>query len=196
MKQQINQDPWKHIVVDDVLPPHLFEAAQEVCKQVKVTGSQKTIFNASWDLFGDLVPNDVSIDSPNSVTKNLYTTMDVDLIEDIYEYMRPMLFDWLDQLGESAEAKYIRMDLQSVGPDYTGGWHVDRADKLLSVVVYLYPEEHKGTLLGKEFDSYDSEVEWKPNRAVVFCGKKNHTWHAFEGNGVAPRHTFIFNIMG
>jgi hypothetical protein len=59
--------------------------------------------------------------------------------------------------------------------------HDEAYDKTASIVVYLYPEHSVGTAFFKtqNRDSFVRELEWKPNRAMIFCGEENVTWHDF-----------------
>ena len=57
--------------------------------------------------------------------------------------------------------------------DYKFPFHDDTPNKLLSGVIYLYPEKNTGTIFSS--DKKDSEkyvVDWKQNRAVFFQEKK------------------------
>jgi hypothetical protein len=59
--------------------------------------------------------------------------------------------------------------------------HDEAYDKTSSLVVYLYPKSSVGTALFTDNtqESFVSELEWKQNRAMLFCGEKNVTWHDF-----------------
>jgi hypothetical protein len=74
--------------------------------------------------------------------------------------------------------------------------HDEVIDKTISIVVYIHPDRGLGTKLyhKKTIDSLHSEVEWKPNRALIFCGQENVTWHDF-GTDERPRATVNFFMM-
>jgi hypothetical protein len=59
--------------------------------------------------------------------------------------------------------------------------HDEAYDKTASIVVYLHPEHSVGTAFfkTKNRESFVKELEWSPNRAMIFCGEKNVTWHDF-----------------
>jgi hypothetical protein len=59
--------------------------------------------------------------------------------------------------------------------------HDEAYDKTSSTVVYLYPESSTGTAMfnTNSRESFVKEIEWKQNRAMIFCGEKDVTWHDF-----------------
>ena len=73
--------------------------------------------------------------------------------------------------------------------------HDDTFDKLLSGVIYLYPEKNVGTIFYNSKGGKDKDVvEWKINRAVFFSRKERETWHSYEADN-NDRVTLIFNLM-
>ena len=74
--------------------------------------------------------------------------------------------------------------------------HDDTFNKLLSGVVYLYPEKNIGTIFYNTKSGKDKNViEWKINRAVFFSRKEMETWHSYEADSANDRITLIFNLM-
>ena len=74
--------------------------------------------------------------------------------------------------------------------------HDDTFDKLLSGVIYLYPEKNVGTIFYNSKSGKDKDVvEWKINRAVFFSRKERETWHSYEADSNNDRVTLIFNLM-
>lgn len=71
--------------------------------------------------------------------------------------------------------------VHSYAPGWWYGVHKDHADKLFSIVIYMFPEEPHKLLkypLGTEIysdlnNSYYGHVEWKLNRAIIFQRSKN-----------------------
>ena len=90
--------------------------------------------------------------------------------------------------------KRFQLDIQAVGvqEESQNFIHVDRHDKLLSIVVYGYPKKHIGTHVGKTRESV-KPLEWKQNRALIFS-QSNDTWHSFSTLGLGPRVTFNINL--
>lgn len=74
--------------------------------------------------------------------------------------------------------------------------HDDTFNKLLSGVIYLYPEKNIGTTFYNSKSGKDKDVvEWKINRAVFFSRKERETWHSYEADSDNDRVTLIFNLM-
>ena len=74
--------------------------------------------------------------------------------------------------------------------------HDDTFNKLLSGVVYLYPENNIGTIFYNTKNGKDKNViEWKINRAVFFSRIERETWHSYEADSASDRITLIFNLM-
>tara|TARA_B110000003_G_scaffold269276_1_gene300067 strand:+ start:236 stop:877 length:642 start_codon:yes stop_codon:yes gene_type:complete len=74
--------------------------------------------------------------------------------------------------------------------------HDDTYNKLLSGVIYLYPEKNIGTIFYNTKNGSDKNViDWKINRAVFFSRKERETWHSYEADNKNDRITLIFNLM-
>ena len=74
--------------------------------------------------------------------------------------------------------------------------HDDTFNKLLSGVVYLYPENNIGTIFYNTKNGKDKNIiEWKINRAVFFSRIERETWHSYEADSTNDRITLIFNLM-
>jgi hypothetical protein len=57
--------------------------------------------------------------------------------------------------------------------------HDEAEHKIMSAVLYLTPKENGGTVLYEPDETYSYDVEWKPNRLFVFCGKTDVTHHSY-----------------
>ena len=74
--------------------------------------------------------------------------------------------------------------------------HDDTPNKLLSGVIYLYPQENTGTLFySDKKGSNEIEIKWKTNRAVFFARKEKETWHAYKSNQNDYRIVLVYNLM-
>ena len=74
--------------------------------------------------------------------------------------------------------------------------HDDTFNKLLSGVVYLYPENNIGTIFYNSKNGKDkNEIQWKINRAVFFSRIEGETWHSYAADSNNDRITLIFNLM-
>ena len=58
--------------------------------------------------------------------------------------------------------------------------HDEAENKVLSAVTYLYPNDGEGTLLYDKDKQFVKQIEWKPNRMMVFAGKTGLTWHSYK----------------
>jgi hypothetical protein len=56
--------------------------------------------------------------------------------------------------------------------------HSEWEKKILSVVVYL-GDVGTGTEIYNIDKSYFGQIKWKPNRAFIFAGKDDVTWHSY-----------------
>ena len=79
--------------------------------------------------------------------------------------------------------------------DYKFPFHDDTPNKLLSGVIYLYPEKNVGTIFSSDKKSSEKYVvDWKQNRAVFFSRKERKTWHAYKGDGINNRVVLVYNL--
>lgn len=65
----------------------------------------------------------------------------------------------------------------STPPNFTHKIHDEAEFKIMSAVVYIGPKQSHGTTfyLEEQF-----EIQWKPNRLMVFCGETDVTWHDYK----------------
>lgn len=91
---------------------------------------------------------------------------------------------------------YSDFNIIETGKDYTFPIHRDHINKLLSGVIYLYPEKNLGTIL---YDNKNGEnpveIDWKQNRGFFFSRNENSTWHSYKGNGKQNRIVLVYNLM-
>ena len=57
--------------------------------------------------------------------------------------------------------------------------HDEAIYKILSVVVYIAPLYSSGTFLFNSSKQLQKQITWKPNRAFIFAGLPNITWHSY-----------------
>jgi hypothetical protein len=71
--------------------------------------------------------------------------------------------------------------------------HDEGKSKTMALVIYLIPETTNGTKLynGPNPENLVSELEWKPNRAMLMISQPGITWHSYKSNG-GPRFTLNF----
>lgn len=83
-----------------------------------------------------------------------------------------------------------RHDIQISPPGYDYPIHDEADRKVLSIVHYL-GEDGDGTILYDKNKNYVCEVEWKPNRAMIFAGIDNITWHSYKNTRDHDRKTIM-----
>lgn len=76
-------------------------------------------------------------------------------------------------------------------PNFKHPVHDEAEFKIMSAIIYLHPKKNHGTTF--YLDGEKIEVEWKPNRLMVFCGKTNVTWHDYESD--AMRYTYNYFLV-
>ena len=91
---------------------------------------------------------------------------------------------------------YSEFHIIQTGSDYSYPIHRDSPYKLLSGVIYLAPEQNKGTILyDNKRGENTKEIEWKQNRGLFFSRSENNSYHSYEGDKKSTRLTLIYNLM-
>lgn len=164
-KVEFGEFPWPHITIDDFLPEQTFEKMREDAMKIQSTDNEMTrqLFNY------DPTPQIGSI---------LRTFMDNKGVK-------------IRKFDANSLKKFIHF---AVTPrDFVHKKHIEAEFKIMSAVLYLGPETNIGTRLYETVDSEEYiEVEWKPNRLVVFCGHDN-TWHDFASTDT--RYTYNYFLV-
>lgn len=103
------------------------------------------------------------------------------------------------------EVKYLELTISVSGKGYKHFPHLDKTEKLLSVVVYIEPEKNTGTVLyevekGKSIKGSNKVppldrlvVPWKKNRAIIFA-KSGRSWHSWRSSNESDRLVLMFNL--
>lgn len=163
MLSNIILEPWPHLVIDDFFREDHFELLVE---------EHIDAFNS--------VPNKGRIDNNDINMATWY--------EERLDYL------YYDVFKQTIKPNYIHEECLVLGTNYEDGIHIDVKEKLMSVVVYLHPENAEkgtqGTLIYDKNKNFVKEIEWKPNRCLVFCKQPNVTWHNFKASDVSPRMSY------
>ena len=115
----------------------------------------------------------------------------------------PILDQILFKLSPLKSHLIDRYDYQLTvsGKDYKYQIHDDVPHKLLSTVIYLYPEDNFGTFLHSSLEAKEgfnpsntTGIKWKKNRAFIFPRINKKTWHSFQGDGKSNRLTLVINV--
>ncbi len=92
--------------------------------------------------------------------------------------------------------EYSEFHITLTGSDYVYAIHRDNPYKLLSGVIYLAPEQNKGTIIyDNKKGENKKEIEWKQNRGLFFSRGENNSYHSYEGDKKSTRLTLVYNLM-
>lgn len=166
-KAKLLKKPWEHKVIDNFLPLQQYikikEAAILLSKLAEKEKTKPILINEVFD-YG--ISNEVS-DDIISVTD--------DILDNINDILADFSVTNKSNLGYYAIPKF-----GISGPNFKYPIHPESIHKVILFVIYLDPEEDRGTRLYKNQceNSFAKEIKWKPNRAFVMCPAKNDTtWH-------------------
>ena len=104
----------------------------------------------------------------------------------------------LEELSPEKVSLYDYSDFNIIetGKNYSFPIHRDHVNKLLSGVIYLYPEKNLGTILYDNKSGKNAiEIEWKQNRGFFFSRNEHSTWHSYKGDGNNNRIVLVYNLM-
>lgn len=177
---QFYKDPWAHQIVDNFFEASDFEKISQACLKLHDRYKDQVITADSCLSFAE-VYNTIGEEVFNIILKSNRA-----LLDNIENYPISRTFD-----------HYVSFPTFHILPPNISPQkvHDEAYDKSISVVVYLYPIVSTGTMLyaSKDRSSFVKEVEWKINRAMIFCGKENVTWHDFYSRE-EPRVTLNFFV--
>lgn len=166
-------DPWPHIVIDDFLS-----------KEDLAMFQQKAIE------FNELVVLPW-IEKNGSSKGRYYYKFETDPLEKYnildyfaqFEHTRPYKdLGILPQLIKTPDGRAIDTDI-----------HEDAPHKIFTIVIYISPEENTGTQVYDSNKNHIGEIEWKLNRALMFCPLTGITWHSY--GSTTDRYTLMYNLV-
>ena len=169
LKSQKSYKPWEHLVLDSFYDSSLFNAMQQELTLV----FSKLMYNRDI-----IFINDIS-KLPATSACIAYKPVDENYLA---------IFD------KHRNYKSLKVKNQVIlcngNVDYR--IHDEREDKILSAVTYIHPEIALGTRLYNKDKSFCCDVEWKPNRMLLFCGETDVTWHSYHATSERiTLHTFL-----
>ena len=141
----------------------------------------------------DVYPN--TIDKDNNILKS---TIEKNLLIKINSKYLPRAFDILKELNPEKIKLFSYSDFSIIKTNKNSKFpiHDDTPNKLLSGVIYLYPENNSGTVFYNTKSGDDkTSIDWKQNRAVFFSRKERETWHSYEGDRINDRVALVYNLM-
>ena len=200
------QNWWKHKIVDDFLDKEDFEFAEQTLEKIIVQGSfQKYLAPNKFTT----LPESKVITTEKTIEKQKSVGVTSERMLEFQKKYEQKLMDILKELAPERvkDVEYMEISFSASVPGYKHFPHLDRPQKLLSVVVYISPEKNVGTVMylakpGKSIKKGGSGknllgrrvVPWKPNRAFIFA-RSSETWHSWVASpNQKPRGTLLFNL--
>jgi hypothetical protein len=176
--------PWEHKIIDGFLSPELFEKINKAAQHIS-QHSEDNRYIGMWlrtaEEFG-----------VSSETVSEIISIADDLLDNISELAKPF-----KHFNSSYHGYYCMPKFAITGKDYRFPIHTDGSNKVLVVVLYLYPEKNLGThfYTKEDINSYTHTLEWKPNRAFMLTPHNNEdTWHDWYNPEDTGRVTIKFEI--
>jgi hypothetical protein len=167
----IIQDPWPHKIIDNVFSNQTLE---------ELTSS------TLLDKYGHskLFKEDGSMSTAIEVL-HLHKDISATALDEIM-HINKILLDNVNMIVKDfpnarSYNEYYGMPSLYFLKGGAGSYPVHDEDivKTITITVYL-SKSGLGTGLFSTYDKMHHRVEWKQNRALVFCGEKDKTWHDFK----------------
>lgn len=201
---ELKTEPWKHIVLEDFLLPEHFTRLREIAKVCQekffelknAPEKDKIVLSTIYDKTGNQITekflkNNHKFRNVQDLNK-IFDVSDLDLYNTYYDEVLSIM-SFLDS-SRYEKIERIHFDVQTVGPDYVHKVHSDMSVKLVTAVIYLYPENNIGTLLHKTKDSVGIENPWVLNGGTAFIPHGSNSLHSFRSNNLTHRTTFNINL--
>ena len=172
---------FKYKVIDNFLNKEDFDRLNSI-KLDEIPHNSIKVYHNEIDLNKKLITN----------------SFDEKIIRDLQENYHNKTFEILKELNYEKSKLYEYSDFTIIktGRNYKFPIHDDTPNKLLSGVIYLYPEQNKGTIIYKNKKGEDKRIiEWKQNRSLFFSREEKITWHSYEGNNTSDRVALVYNLM-
>ena len=158
-KATMYKEPWPYIVIDNFLPRGEFMTMMENCMFLHSGNPEK--FDRDYD--------DQVIRIP----------LKWDPLEEHNMHLHLASFTERRNFSSVKDLKVLSHYVRTKA-NFNHKRHDEAPFKILSTVLYLAPDGNNGTRLYTSETSNDKlELEWKPNRAVIFAGRDNVTWHDY-----------------
>jgi hypothetical protein len=126
------------------------------------------------------------------------SVIDENLLKKIHKKYHSKAMNILKEVNPAKASLYEYSDFSIIVTSKNSKFpiHDDTPNKLLSGVIYLYPENNTGTIFyDNKNGANKTNVEWKQNRAAFFSRKERETWHSYEGDGLNNRIVLVYNLM-
>ena len=144
-------------------------------------------FNSNFKVFHNEINNDGIIKC--SIGENL--------LKRIHKNYFSVAIEILNELNPKKTELYEYSDFTIIVTKKNSSFpiHDDTPNKLLSGVIYLYPNNNSGTIFYNDINgSNKTVIDWKQNRGVFFSRIEKETWHSYQGDGLNNRVALIYNL--
>ena len=154
-------DPWPHQTIDNFYDGILFDDMKaEIVNYVKNNVREKfTKFDWIIENYSNDLPKTVEC-----IKSNLVTEADLVHFPHHRKYNNLKLKTQIIVCIDDTEYRI----------------HDEDKSKILSAVTYIAPSQATGTLLYDQNRNFVKEIEWAPNRTIIFAGVENVTWHNYK----------------
>jgi hypothetical protein len=182
LDSKIIQEPWPHLIVDNVLDDLTFTTLSNVSRQL-----ESIIKDLPRDSDGIWMSKLSDYGFDQSISDLM-----LDINQQLLKHHVPLLNKFPN--AEPSPIGYFGIPkFNYIGPNVNGTIHEEGRVKSLATVIYMFPEQTYGTRLYTDdtVDSFACEIEWKPNRAFIMCNQADVTWHSFHSDH-QPRMTLNY----
>lgn len=172
---------FEYKIIDNFLDNNDFNFLNEI-KYSKVNKNeikvyQNKIYNNNGDIISECLTKDYT-----KLLADKYNKKALKILEELSPKKIPL---W----------EYSDFNIIITGSHCSFPIHRDTPNKLLSGVVYLYPQKNNGTILySNQKGDNPTTIEWKQNRALFFSRNEKNSFHSYKGDGVSNRVALVYNL--
>lgn len=214
MDIQYFDEPWRHAVIDNFLPDDLFNQILESQEEIYAISDEHFSPTSQTRIMLEHSSQKTNIVGEHILPNNSQQTKDVILskfemsgLRDLIDEFNHFLIENIDPVYENLKGEsfpkeiksnlYSGLQLQS--PEFEYPIHDEVIVKVMSIVLFVSPEENHGTWLyerpDQDYYNPTKKVEWKQNRAFIFCGQPGVSWHSFNAKKGAWKRVTIASFF-
>jgi hypothetical protein len=184
VESKLIEAPWEYKIIDNVFDAKdldiLTNAAKTLSSQYIDGDSIRAWMPVAKSMGVSQEAIDVIVAGGNQLLEKFFS-----ITQDFYK-------------GKLPKGSYFSMPkFEVTGTNYEYPIHKDSFDKLLTFVIYMYPEQHLGTRLyaGLDQNSYLGSIDWKVNRAFMISPEADKNgWHNWKNDLTVPRVTLNYTV--
>lgn len=187
---KVIKEPFMHIIEDDFLKDDDFNLLSSRIKSL--------IDNSGSEYGSSVIYNQARISIPELIITRESSILSNEELITFFKRYEKKLLNHLARLAPYKRNLYDQFSFQLSKTIKNGCYHIheDSMEKLLSVVIYLQPQNNIGTFLYKKksFIPFKT-VEWKENRYLAFSRLQGLTRHSYKCNNTEDRYTLVLNLL-